>query len=63
MCTAIEHAAVGEVLNKVVAEEVEMLFLHYLHDFVRFEHNCNHKDQNSEDKEYQVKSSSKFKLY
>lgn len=55
LCTAIDNTAIGEVLNSVQEEDVEEMYLLYLHDFVRFEHSCNHKDQSSEDKEYQVK--------
>lgn len=35
-------------------EDVEKMYMLYLHDFIRFEHNCNHKDKNSVDKEYKV---------
>lgn len=43
-------------------DDVENFYQLYLYDFVRFEHICNHKDQKSEDKEYQVRSASVLSL-
>ena len=54
LSAAIENAAVGEVLKTVNKEDIDKFYQLYLFDFVRFEHSCNHKDQQSENKEYQV---------
>jgi hypothetical protein len=54
--TALENTAVGEVLSCVREEDVESMYKLYLHDFVRFEHSCKHRDHTSEDREYQVMS-------
>ena len=55
LCTAIENVAIGEILNSVCEDDMGELYRLYLHDFIRFVHNCNHKDQTSEDKEYAVR--------
>ena len=54
LCTAVENTAIGEVLGSVQEEDVESMYLLYLHDFVRFEHTCNHKQQAFMDREYHV---------
>ena len=55
LCTAVEHTAVGVLLLAVNMTEIEYFHERYIHDFVRYAHRCNHKNQGEEDHEYEVK--------
>lgn len=58
LCEAVEATAVGEVLRGVNEFDCEDLYRHYLHDFVRLVHRCNHtKKVEHETKEYEVRTS------
>ena len=48
LCASLEHTSVYDVLIKVDDSYLEEFFLHYLHDFVRLVHSCNHNNELNE---------------
>ena len=48
MCTLISQALVGEILGLVEEANYEDFYLRYLYDFVRYVHQCNHKQHTRE---------------
>ena len=54
----MEPTAIGEILGPIEGVECEDLYKKYLHDFVRLVHKCNHKDQDYEIQEYDVRKGS-----
>ena len=54
---------VGDVLKSVEDEYCEDFYKYYLHDFVRLAHNSQHKKQEQEQEEYNVRVVGHCSLY
>lgn len=50
----------GKMIELVNPEDIEALAHHYLHDFVRSMHTCNHKNPGIADLEYEVHYGRKY---
>lgn len=54
LCLTVDTTAIGEVLKRVDETDCRDFYQRYLHDFVRLVHKCTHKQDEDQNREYEV---------
>lgn len=54
LCLIVDTTPIGAVLKRVDGTDSNNFYQRYLHDFVRLVHKCNHKQDDDQNREYEV---------